>query len=281
VRGRPDVAAYDAGMEIRGRVIVVTGGASGIGRALVRRFAADGAAAVVVADQDGDGAAAVAAEIGGLAVPTDVSCEDDIAALVQRTTGEFGRIDLFCSNAGIGGSDGGVDVPNDAWQQIWDINVMAHVYAARHTLPAMLDRGEGYLLNTASAAGLLTNLGNLTYTVTKHAAVGLAEWLAITYGDRGIRVSCLCPQGVRTPMLLGGLSGMAGSSVLAGGGVLEPEDVAKAVVEGIAAERFLILPHPEVAEYMHRKADDPDRWLAGMRRLLARVHAGLAGDPES
>jgi NAD(P)-dependent dehydrogenase (short-subunit alcohol dehydrogenase family) len=273
-------------MEVRGRVIVVTGGASGIGQALARRFAADGAAAVVVADQDDAGAAAVAGEIGGLAVPTDVSREEDVAALVSRTTGQFGRIDLFCSNAGIGGSDGGVEVRNDAWQRIWDVNVMAHVYAARHTLPAMLERGEGYLLNTASAAGLLTNLGNLTYSVTKHAAVGLAEWLAITYGDRGIRVSCLCPQGVRTPMLLGGLGATAGSSVLAGGGMLEPEDVAQAVIDGLAAERFLILPHPEVAEYLRRKATDPDRWLAGMRRLQARVTADVeaasdAGGPRA
>ncbi|HLK44322.1 MAG TPA: SDR family oxidoreductase [Thermoleophilia bacterium] len=264
-------------MEVRGRVVVVTGGASGIGRALATRFAAEGAAAVVIADQDADGADAVATEIGGLAIQTDVSREDDVATLVARATREAGPIDLFCSNAGIGGAEGGPEVANDAWQRIWDINVMAHVYAARHVLPDMLQRGEGYLLNTASAAGLLTNLGNLTYTVTKHAAVGLAEWLAITYGDRGIRVSCLCPQGVRTPMLLGGIGATAGNSVLAGGGMIEPEDVAQAVIEGIAAERFLILPHPEVADYVRRKADDPDRWLAGMRRLLARVHAGLAG----
>jgi NAD(P)-dependent dehydrogenase (short-subunit alcohol dehydrogenase family) len=264
-------------VQIRGRVIVVTGAASGIGRALVRRFAAEGAQAVVVADLDGDGAASVADEIGGLGVRTDVSREDDITALVERASREFGRIDLFCSNAGIAGWEGGAEVPNDDWQRIWDVNVMAHVYAARHVLPGMLERGEGYLLNTASAAGLLTNLGNLTYSVTKHAAVALAEWLAITYGDQGIRVSCLCPQGVRTPMLLGGLGSTAGSSVLAGGGVLEPEDVAQVVVDGLAAERFLILPHPEVAEYMRRKADDPDRWLGGMRRLMARVHAGLAG----
>jgi NAD(P)-dependent dehydrogenase (short-subunit alcohol dehydrogenase family) len=268
-------------MQMRGRVIVVTGGASGIGRALARRFAAEGAAAVVIADLDGDGAAVVADEVGGLAVRTDVSREDDIEALVARATQEFGRIDLFCSNAGIAGWEGGAEVPNDEWQRIWDVNVMAHVYAARHALPGMLDRGEGYLLNTASAAGLLTNLGNLTYTVTKHAAVGLAEWLAITYGDRGIRVSCLCPQGVRTPMLLGGLGSAAGSSVLAGGGMLEPEDVAQVVVDGLAAERFLILPHAEVAEYVRRKANDPDRWLAGMRRLLARVHAGLAGGDDT
>ena len=267
-------------MDVRGRVIVVTGGASGIGRALARRFAAEGAAGIAVADQDGEGASAAAAEIGGLAIRTDVSHEQDIANLVARTTSELGPIDLFCSNAGIGGSDGGPEVPNDLWQRIWDINVMAHVYAARHVLPSMLERGEGYLLNTASAAGLLTNLGNLSYTVTKHAAVGLAEWLAITYGDRGIRVSCLCPQGVRTPMLLGGLGGTAGDSVLAGGGLLEPEDVAQAVIDGLAAERFLILPHPEVADYLRRKVDDPDRWLGGMRRLLARVRAGAGGQPE-
>jgi NAD(P)-dependent dehydrogenase (short-subunit alcohol dehydrogenase family) len=262
-------------MDVRGRVIVVTGGASGIGRALARRFAAEGAASVVVADLDADGAEAVADEIGGLAIQTDVSQEHDVAGLVARTTDELGPIDLFCSNAGIGGADGGPEVPNDLWQRIWDINVMAHVYAARHVLPSMLERGEGYLLNTASAAGLLTNLGNLSYTVTKHAAVGLAEWLAITYGDRGIRVSCLCPQGVRTPMLLGGIGGTAGDSVLAGGGMLEPEDVAQSVIEGLVAERFLILPHPEVADYLRRKVDDPDRWLGGMRRLLGRVRAGL------
>jgi NAD(P)-dependent dehydrogenase (short-subunit alcohol dehydrogenase family) len=262
-------------MELQGRVAVVTGGASGIGRALARRFARQGAA-VVVADLDGEGAATVAEEIGGLGIPTDVANEADIETLVQRTIDAHGRIDLFCSNAGIGGPAGGVDVANAEWQQIWEINVMAHVFAARHVLPAMLQRREGYLLNTASAAGLLTNVGIAPYSVTKHAAVALAEWLSITYGDAGIRVSCLCPQGVRTPMLLSGLGATAGSAVLASGGLLEPDDVAEAVVDGLREERFFILPHPEVAEYVRRKATEPERWLAGMRRLQARVEAEMA-----
>ena len=262
-------------MELQGRVAVVTGGASGIGRAMARRFAAEGAA-VVVADLDGDGAATVAQEIGGLGVRTNVAIEADIESLVRRTTEAHGHIDLFCSNAGIGGPAGGIEVPNADWQQIWEINVMAHVIAARLVIPHMLERGEGYLLTTASAAGLLTNVGIAPYSVTKHAAVALAEWLSITYGDAGIRVSCLCPQGVRTPMLMSGLGAAAGSAVLASGGLLEPEDVAEAVVEGLREERFFILPHPEVAEYVRRKATDPERWLAGMRRLQARVEAELA-----
>jgi NAD(P)-dependent dehydrogenase (short-subunit alcohol dehydrogenase family) len=262
-------------MELSGKVVVVTGGASGIGRALCRRFAAEGAKAVVVADFDADGAATVAAEIGGEAVSTDVAVEADIKSLVERTEQHHGPIDLFCSNAGIA-VGGGVDASDEDWQRIWDINLMAHVYAARAVLPGMLARGEGYLLNTASAAGLLTNLGAAPYAVTKHAAVALAEWLAITHGDAGVKVSCLCPQGVRTPMLLGGLEAndTAGSSVVASGGVLEPEDVAEAVVQGLRDERFLILPHPEVADYVKRKADDEDRWLHGMRRLQARLISG-------
>jgi NAD(P)-dependent dehydrogenase (short-subunit alcohol dehydrogenase family) len=262
-------------MELSGKVVVVTGGASGIGRALCRRFAAEGAKAVVVADFDADGAATVAAEIGGEAVSTDVAVEADIKSLVERTEQHHGPIDLFCSNAGIA-VGGGVEATDEDWQRIWDINLMAHVYAARAVLPGMLARGEGYLLNTASAAGLLTNLGAAPYAVTKHAAVALAEWLAITHGDAGIKVSCLCPQGVRTPMLLGGLDAndTAGSSVLASGGMLEPEDVAEAVVQGLRDERFLILPHPEVADYVKRKADDEDRWLHGMRRLQARLISG-------
>src|SRR5213078_2887983 len=196
----------------------------------------------------------------------------DIEALVHTTEERIGPIDLFFSNAGIG-IGGGVEVSNEDWQRIWEINTMAHVYAARHVLPGMLARGEGYICSTASAAGLLTNLGTAPYTVTKHAAVALAEWIAITHGDAGIKVSCLCPQGVRTPMLLQGVGDNAAESVLASGGVLEPDDVADAVVQGIREERFLILPHPEVAEYMRRKATDPDRWLSGMRRLQARLEA--------
>ena len=250
-------------MELAGKVAVVTGGASGIGRALARRFAAEGARGVVVADLDGDGALKVAEEIGGLAVGTDVSVEADVVALVERTEEQFGPVDLFCSNAGIA-VGGGVNVPDEQWTRIWNVNLMAHVYAARAVLPGMLARGEGYLLNTASAAGLLSNIGAAPYAVTKHAAVAFAEWVAITHGDQGIKVSCLCPQGVRTNMLGNG-------GALLGPTAIEPEQVADAVIEGLADERFLILPHPEVGEYFRRKADDYDRWLRGMRRLQARV----------
>jgi NAD(P)-dependent dehydrogenase (short-subunit alcohol dehydrogenase family) len=260
-------------VELRDKVVVVTGGASGIGAALSRRFATEGARAVVVADLDADGARAVAAEIGGTAASTNVAVEADLQALVVKTVDAHGPIDLFCSNAGIGGG-GGIEVPDEDWQRIWEINTMAHVFAARAVLPGMLARGEGYLLNTVSAAGLLTNLGNAPYTVTKHAALGLAEWLAITYGDRGIKVSVLCPQGVRTPMLLGGadIGDEAAAMLLAE--AIEPEQVAEVVVQGLRDESFLILPHPEVKDYLRRKTDDYDRWLAGMRRLQARVMGG-------
>ncbi|HEV7885921.1 MAG TPA: SDR family oxidoreductase, partial [Acidimicrobiales bacterium] len=206
------------------------------------------------------------------AIATDVSREADIAHLVEQTEKRFGPIDLFCSNAGVGGG-GGIEVPDEEWDRTFRINTMAHVYAARAVLPGMLARNEGYLLNTASAAGLLTNLGNAQYTVTKHAAVALAEWLAITYGDQGIRVSVLCPQGVRTPMLMDGLDAddPAAQMVLKSGDLIEPEDVAEAVVQGLRDERFLILPHPEAGEFYRRKADDPDRWIKGMRRIQAQL----------
>ncbi|HZS05460.1 MAG TPA: SDR family oxidoreductase [Blastocatellia bacterium] len=255
-------------MELRDKVVVVTGGAMGIGRALCRRFAAEGAKAVVVADLEADGAAQAASEIGGMAVTTNVAIEADIINLVAKATGAYGRIDLFCSNAGIGGTQGGAEVPDDDWQEIWGVNVMAHIYAARAVLPGMLARGEGYLLNTASAAGLLTQVGSAPYSVTKHAALAFAEWLSVTHGDAGVKVSCLCPQGVRTRMLLGE-DGRGDNFLVAGS--LSPEEVADAVVAGLEAERFLILPHPEVAEYFRRKADDYDRWLRGMRRLNAKV----------
>jgi NAD(P)-dependent dehydrogenase (short-subunit alcohol dehydrogenase family) len=258
-------------MELKDKVAVVTGGASGIGRALSRRFAQEGAR-VVVADINGGDAASVAAEFGGLAASTDVSVEADIVALVEKTTSTFGPIDLFCSNAGIGLGHG-IETPDEEWDRIWKVNFMAHVYAARAVIPAMIARGEGYLLQTASAAGLLTNLGAAPYSVTKHSAVALAEWLAITYGDAGLKVSCLCPQGVDTPMLHDALDQGAGSVVLRGGAMKQPEEVADAVVEGLRAERFLILPHPEVADYFRRKADDYDRWLGGMRRLQAQIAA--------
>jgi NAD(P)-dependent dehydrogenase (short-subunit alcohol dehydrogenase family) len=270
-------------MELAGKVVVVTGGASGIGRALCLRFASAGAAGIVIADQAEVGAATTAASItasGGnaLAVACDVAREADLVALAERATDTFGPIDLFCSNAGIA-TGGGVEASDDDWERTWQVNFMAHVYAARAVLPAMLSRGEGYLLQTASAAGLLTNLGAAPYSVTKHAVVALAEWLAIAHGDAGIRVSCLCPQGVRTPMLLGGLDDAAGAVVLAGGVMIEPEQVAEAVVEGLADERFLILPHPEVLDYFRAKASDYDRWLRGMRRLQERVTASLADRP--
>ena len=261
-------------MELAGRVVVVTGGASGIGRARCHRFATENPRGIVVADVNGDDALAVAEELGdqALAVSTDVAAEADIVHLVEQAEKRFGPIDLFCSNAGVGGG-GGIETPDEEWERTFRINTMAHVYAARAVLPSMLARNEGYLLNTASAAGLLTNLGNAQYSVTKHAAVALAEWLAITYGDQGIKVSVLCPQGVRTPMLLGGLDtdDPAAAMVLKSGNVIEPEQVADAVVEGLRQESFLILPHPEVAEYYRRKADDPDRWIRGMRRIQAQL----------
>jgi NAD(P)-dependent dehydrogenase (short-subunit alcohol dehydrogenase family) len=259
-------------MELSGKVVVVTGGASGIGAALCRRFAAEGAKGVVVADMQDEAALGVAEEIGGLAVSTDVSIEADVEALVRRTEEAFGPVDLFCSNAGIVGG-GGLEATDEEWDRLWRVNVMAHVYAARAVVPGMVARGEGYLLNTASAAGLLSNIGNATYSVTKRAVVALAEWLAITYGDQGVRVSCLCPQGVRTQMLLGGLEQdePAAAMVLASGQMIEPEDVAEAVVQALREERFFVLPHPEVAEFVKRKAEDPDRWLRGMRKLQARL----------
>jgi NAD(P)-dependent dehydrogenase (short-subunit alcohol dehydrogenase family) len=254
-------------MELRDKVVVVTGGARGIGEALCRRFAAEGARGVVVADQDGEGAERVAGEIRGLAVPADVAVEADLVRLVERATAAYGPIDLFCSNAGIF-TAGGVETSDAEWQRIWEVNLMAHVWAARAVLPGMLARGQGYLLQTASAAGLLTQLGSAPYSVTKHAAVALAEWLAITYGDRGIKVSCLCPLGVQTRMLLDATGGIAD---LLRANSVEPAAVAEAVVRGLAEERFLILPQAEAAEFCRRKADDYERWLRGMRRLQEKV----------
>lgn len=250
-------------MEIDDRIVVVTGAASGIGRALCVAFAEAGARLVVAADLDAAGAEDTARQIGGVALRADVGREADIRSLIEAVEERHGPIDIFCSNAGILVT-GGPEVENEIWTRIWDINVMAHVWAARHVAPRMIERGGGYLLNTASAAGLLNQVGAAPYAVTKHAAVGLAEWLAITYGDSGIGVSVLCPQSVRTAMTEGR------ASVAAIDGQLEPEPVAAACLDAIREGRFLVLPHPEVLEYMRRKTSDYDRWLGGMRRLHRR-----------
>jgi NAD(P)-dependent dehydrogenase (short-subunit alcohol dehydrogenase family) len=256
-------------MEVINRVVVVTGGARGIGRALARRFAQAGAEAVVVADVDEDGARTVGREIDGMAFKCDVSREDDVADLVDKVQTSRGRIDIFCSNAGIAIS-GGPEASTSDWQRIWDVNLMSHVFVARHVLPQMLERKEGYLLGTVSAAGLLNHVFAAPYGVTKAAALALFEWLAIAHGDDGVRVSCLCPQGVKTDMLAA--ERHIGLDFLTAG-ALEPEAVAEAVVQGLKEERFLILPHPEVAQYFSRKAQDYDRWLRGMRRLRANLLA--------
>lgn len=256
-------------MDATGRVFVVTGGARGIGRALAKRFASAGAEAVVVADIDLDEARVVAGEIDGEALRCDVSRESDVKELVDRVEADHGRIDVFCSNAGIA-VGGGPEATDEQWQRIWEVNLMSHVFVARHALPGMLARGEGYLLGTVSAAGLLNHVFAAPYGVTKAAALSLFEWLSIAHGAQGIRVSCLCPQGVKTDMLAAerklGLNFLTETA-------LEPEAVAEIVLQGIHDETFLILPHPEVAEYFRRKAEDYDRWLKGMRRLRAGIAA--------
>lgn len=250
-------------MYLKDKIAVVTGGASGIGGALCRRFSEQGARAVAVADIDAEGARRVADEINGIAVACDVSRQEDVEALVDRTENELGPIDVFCSNAGIMVS-GALEVPDEDWQRIWEINVMAHVYAGRAVIDKMIARGGGWFVITASAAGLLSQIGSAPYSVTKHAAVGLAENIAITYGDQGIRVAAICPQAVETEMT------RRGGGVAAVDGMIDARQVAEATVQGLAEERFLILPHPEVATYMQRKASDCDRWLKGMRRLQGR-----------
>jgi NAD(P)-dependent dehydrogenase (short-subunit alcohol dehydrogenase family) len=257
-------------VELAGKHVVVTGAASGIGRACAARFVAEGAR-VVAADRDQARVRAVGEEIGALAVGVDVSRESEITALIAAAQEHHGPIDLFFSNAGVAGPGGGPEAPDAALQETWEINVMAHVWAARALLPAWLDRGEGYLLSTASAAGLLTQVSALAYSITKHAAVALAEWLSITYGDAGIKVSCLCPQGVRTPMLDVALEDPIGAAPLLAGGVMEPDEVAAVVVEGVRDERFLILPHAEVANHMALKGAQPERWLKGMRKLVRQA----------
>ncbi len=257
-------------MRVRDKVVVVTGAASGIGRALARVFAGpEGARHVVCADIDGAGAEAVATEVGGSAQAVDVGSEADIVRLIETAESEHGPIDLFCSNAGIAEGKG-IDEPDEMWDRIWRINTMSHVWAARHLVPRMVARGGGYLFSTASAAGLLTQIGSVTYAVTKHAAVALAEWLSITHHRDGIRVTVLCPQAVRTNMTGPNSANPNAASVASVDGLLEPEVVAQVCVEAIDEERFFALPHEIVNEYRRRKVADPDRWLGGMRRLQER-----------
>jgi NAD(P)-dependent dehydrogenase (short-subunit alcohol dehydrogenase family) len=253
-------------MKIAGKVVVVTGGANGIGRALCLKFASEGAKAVVVSDIDKDGAAKLAQQISSQgtaaeAMPANVGKEAEVKQLADAATQKFGQVDIFCSNAGVGVGRG-PDAPDSDWSLSWDVNVMAHIYAARAVLPQMLARKEGYLLQTVSAAGLLTHIGSAPYSVTKHAAIGFAEWLAINYGDRGIRVSALCPQGVKTNMLFSG-----GNEFLFPG-ALEPEQVADDAIKAMDEERFLVLPHPEAAKFMLNKATDYDRWIRNMRKMV-------------
>jgi NAD(P)-dependent dehydrogenase (short-subunit alcohol dehydrogenase family) len=251
---------------VSGAGVVVTGGGGGIGRAMARRLAADGAR-VVVNDLDAAAAEAVATEVGGLAVAGDAGTHEGVTELVRAAAGFLGEIDIYCSNAGTGGGTG-PEAPDDLWQRAWEVNTMAHVRAARALLPGWLARGSGTFVVTASAAGLLTMLGSAPYSVTKHAAVGFAEWLAATYQHRGLTVHCVCPQGVRTQMLAN--SGRAGEVVLAGAAI-EPEQVADALAAALADGSFFVLPHPEVHDYYVQRATDTDRWLRGMSRLQQRV----------
>lgn len=253
-------------MRLSDSVVVITGAGNGIGAAMGRKFAEQGAT-LVLNDLDGDAVARVAGELGALSLPGDVSDEPTVRTIVDTTIERYGRIDLFCANAGVD-HGGGPEAPDDSWQQAWDINVMAHVRAARAVLPHWLERGAGHFVATVSAAGLLTMLGSAPYSVTKHAALGFAEWLAITYADRGITVQAVCPQGVRTGMLA--RSGEAGGKLLAANAI-EPEQVADEVLNALGDKRFLILPHPEVGEYYALRAHDPGRWHAGMRKLQRRL----------
>jgi NAD(P)-dependent dehydrogenase (short-subunit alcohol dehydrogenase family) len=255
-------------MELRDKVVVITGGSGGIGRAMAKAFLAEGAKGVMLADLDPAAVTAAARELGCDGMACDVTDESQIQALVRATEERLGPIDLFCSNAGAGGQGVLTDAPNAVWQKQWELHVMSHLYAARAVLPSMIARGGGYLLNTASAAGLLAAIGSGPYTVSKAAAVKLAEFLAITHGDDGIKVSVLCPQGVNTAMAPRSLGDGQTD------GIIEPEQLAQTVIETIREERFYVLPHPEVGEYVRRKGNDIDRWLNGMRRLRRQSQGG-------
>jgi NAD(P)-dependent dehydrogenase (short-subunit alcohol dehydrogenase family) len=252
-------------MKLENKVTIITGAASGIGAACARAFAAQGAR-VVATDINADGVCALASEIGCLGLPCDISDEASVNELVRKAELEYGPVDVFFSNAGIANGGGPLETPVEVWEQQWQVNVMAHVYAVRAVLPGMLERGSGYLIHTASIAGILSSHGNLVYATTKHAVVGLAEWLSFTYHDRGVRTSLLAPLGVRTPMLEGA---ELDSSLV--GNVVEPEEVALQVLEAIDQERFLILTDPIAQKWMEGKTGDPERWLAGMRRVQARL----------
>jgi NAD(P)-dependent dehydrogenase (short-subunit alcohol dehydrogenase family) len=252
-------------VKLEGTCIVVTGAAGGIGRALATRFVREGARTVVVSDIQEDELSATAAFIGAHAIPCDVTDAAAVRQLIDAVERDHGPVDLFCSNAGVA-IPGLADAPDSAWTLSLGVNLMAHIYAARELVPRMVERGSGYLLQTASAAGLITQLGSAPYAVSKHAAVAFAEFLAITYGDQGLKVSVLAPQAVRTAMT----AGTPGGGVAAVDGMIEPHEVADAVVAGLDAEQFLILPHPQVLDYLRRKTDDYDRWIEGMRRLQKR-----------
>lgn len=255
-------------MELNDKVIVITGGSGGIGRAMAEAFLQEGAAGIMLADLDAQAVAQAAADIGCDGMACNVTDEAQVAALVSATEAKYGRVDVFCSNAGAGGSGLLTDAPNEVWQQQWELHVMSHLYAARAVLPGMIERGDGYLLNTASAAGLLAALGSGPYTVTKAAAVKFAEFLSITHGDDGIKVSVLCPQGVNTAMAPRSLGDGQTD------GIIEASALAQTVVETMREERFHVLPHPEVEEYVRRKGDNVDRWLLGMQRLRKRTLEG-------
>jgi NAD(P)-dependent dehydrogenase (short-subunit alcohol dehydrogenase family) len=263
-------------MEVENKRVIITGSANGIGSSLSRVFKERNVKSMILVDLDESNNSKLANEVGGIPYKADVGSEDDIIKLVEFAKQEMGGIDIFCSNAGISGAGGLLNTSNEDWSNIWNVNVMSHIHAAKHALPSMLEQGHGYFMNTASAAGLLTQLGAAGYSVTKSAAVSFAEWLKITYGERGIGVSCLCPQGVRTPMVEDAPE-IVGSLVSIDG-LLEPDVVANEVIQCIEKEQFLITPHPEVLEYMKIKASDPDRWINGMQSLTKQL---IEGFPEA